>query len=297
MHALVENEIKSKMGDIGVYKTVFAHSGAIIGSNNNRTQPAIQGDFGGEVNDPYPTIREQVLAGVRNGATSDETVDLVLLDGGINDVGVANILNPKSEIDQPLDQRIDLACHRYMKELLKLTAEKYPRAKIIVTGYYQIISEDTFTDLEELVVTTLLLTAFGIVGNVVGLLAGAAEDEIKKRCLNFKDRSHTKIQLAIAETMNELPMSSGRISFADPGFLAENSALASNALIFGIGTDLSPQDNDVIAEERRLVCERNTPERGDKNTCAIASVGHPNPKGAEKYASAVISQLQAASVI
>ena len=294
MHTLVENEIKSRAGNIGVYKSVFAHSGAIIGADNNRTKPAIQGEFGGEVNDSFPTIREQVLTAL-NGQVSDDTIDLVLMDGGINDVGITTIIDPLSIIDpldNQLEQKIDDFFHGRMKELLKLTSEKFPSAKIIVTGYFQIISDDTDGNLIGLALTGFGLAVAGFPGVIGGLILNSVVvDKIKKRCSTLKDRSHTQIVRAITETMNELTTSSGRMFFADPLFLGENSIFSPKALLFGINTDLSPEDNDLVANARKRVCDLNS-DRADPTTCAIASIGHPNPAGARKYADSVISQIR-----
>ena len=298
MHTLVENEIKSRAGNIGVYKSVFAHSGAIIGANNNPTKPAIQGEFGGEVNDSFPTIREQILTAL-NGQVSDDTIDLVLMDGGINDVGISTIVDPLAIIDpldNQLEQKIDDFFYGRMKELLKLTSKKFPSAKIIVTGYFQIISDDTDGNLIGLALSGFGLAVAGFPGVIGGLILNSVVvDKIKKRCSTLKDRSHTQMAKAIIETMSDLTTSSsGRIFFADPLFFGENSLFAPKALLFGINKDLSPQDNDLVANARKRVCDINNPSRGDSNTCAIASIGHPNPAGARKYADSVIGQMRLA---
>ena len=62
----------------------------------------------------------------------------MLLDGGINDVGVASILNPLALIPS-LDARVVHACHDGM---LKKVIAKFskPACRILVTGYYSALS-------------------------------------------------------------------------------------------------------------------------------------------------------------
>src|SRR5262249_52137845 len=69
----------------GVTLERVAHSGAVIGAFGAAGIPCP-----GEV----PCSRLTILEQCDQFANSPETVDLVLLDGGINDVGVATILNP-----------------------------------------------------------------------------------------------------------------------------------------------------------------------------------------------------------
>src|SRR6267143_1578670 len=74
-----------------VNQKVFAHSGALI-SANPASAPKFKSNDG-EVNLPYPTVNEE-LDNARDfyGLTSAK-VNLILLDGCINDVDVSNLLN------------------------------------------------------------------------------------------------------------------------------------------------------------------------------------------------------------
>src|SRR5580698_2883875 len=78
-----------------------AHSGAVIGATGATGTPQP-----GEV----PASRLSIIEQCDAYANSPDTVDLVLMNGGINDVGVANILNPFAVIP-PLETRVAHACH------------------------------------------------------------------------------------------------------------------------------------------------------------------------------------------
>jgi lysophospholipase L1-like esterase len=105
----------------------IAHSGAVIGATGVSGIPQI-----GEV----PASRLSIIEQCDSYANSPDTVDLVLMNGGINDVGVASILNPLALIP-PLDTRVAHACHDGMLVLLKKVAAKFskPTCRILVTGY------------------------------------------------------------------------------------------------------------------------------------------------------------------
>ena len=87
-----------------------------------------------------PASRPSIIEQCDSYANSPETVDLVLMDGGINDVGIASILNPFALIP-PLDVRVVHACHDGMLALLKKVIAKFskPACHILVTGYYPIL--------------------------------------------------------------------------------------------------------------------------------------------------------------
>src|SRR5271165_4953399 len=103
---LVQQALLPRFPD-GVTLENLAHSGAIIGASGATGTPQV-----GEV----PASRLSIIEQCDAFADSPETVDLVLMNGGINDVSVATILNP---FVTGLDARIAHACHDGMLALLK----------------------------------------------------------------------------------------------------------------------------------------------------------------------------------
>jgi hypothetical protein len=74
-------------------------------------------------------------------AIDPKDVNLVLLDGCINDVGaLERLTNPKVSPNEVTHQA-KLGCFDGMVQLLKEVSTKFPNAKIIVTGYYQEVSK------------------------------------------------------------------------------------------------------------------------------------------------------------
>jgi lysophospholipase L1-like esterase len=138
-YTLTQNWLSSSLGGRRVNKPfVKAHSGAKLLPKT----PCPQAD--GEVNIVTPTVLSQLEAAARaydvrpNGRSQ---VDLVLVNGGINDLGVPNILNILNP-DFHLRGETTRNCAR-MKCVLESIAATFPNARIVVTGYYPIVSKMT----------------------------------------------------------------------------------------------------------------------------------------------------------
>lgn len=138
-YSLTHAWLNSRLGGRPVNKPVVkAHSGAKLFSKT----PCPQAN--GEVNIDTPTVLAQLETAAReydakpNGRTQ---VDLVLVNGGINDLGVPNILNILNP-NFHLKSETTKNCAR-MKCVLESIAATFPNARIVVTGYYPIVSKMT----------------------------------------------------------------------------------------------------------------------------------------------------------
>src|SRR3954463_16608010 len=90
-HQKIHTLVASELAQHGlIVQTVFqAHSGAVIGEPDQKTnKPPIDG----EVPVGEPTVFEQIEAAL-DGNERDESVDLVMISGGVNDVDITRILN------------------------------------------------------------------------------------------------------------------------------------------------------------------------------------------------------------
>jgi len=257
----------------GVTVQRFAHSGAVIGAH-----PVIGNTANGEVPLARPTIIEQC----DSFADSPDTVDLVLLNGGINDVGVAAILNPFALVP-PLGMRIKIACHDGMLILLRKVSAKFtkPTCKIRVTGYYTIISDQS----DPLGVHRLLsihgIAAPAFIGDEDLII-----DPVIDRCEEFFADSTSKLQSAIADANDP------RIRFVSSGFTEDNAVFAGTPLLFGLDDHLNPQDP--AAAPRHVQCDITHNQPLDilaREQCYRASAGHPNIAGAVKYRDQILAAL------
>jgi lysophospholipase L1-like esterase len=258
-----------------VTKTVLAHSGAIIGANSTETEPPVDG----EVPSAYPTILQQVAA--FPGDTTQ--VDLIILDGGINDIDVTYIFNPSTDRHELADN-IETYCHQHMKLLLAAVSAKFvsPSTRIIVTGYYPILSTDSsFFH----VPTFLAMYGIGLPGFIS---LGNPLVKIVDQALLFWTESTGQLERAVDET--NAALGSQRVFFAAPEFQKRNAAFASAPWVFGLDFDLGAQDE--VVGGRRVACDRDEADPVQRQICYRASAGHPNAQGALAYFNAIFPILK-----
>lgn len=191
--------------DVGVYVTNRAHSGAVIGIGEDDVEdtkrpPALDPKTGlpQEVNTDYPTILQQVA----DFNDQPETIDLILVDGGINDVNVHVVLrtlDPNNLIDL-----IDSHCRRHMSVLLDRITQKFPKAKVIVTGYFPIISDAS--DVGRLTPYLLGLDLLDGVKQALGVttIDEAVQLKLAANCAVFYEHSEMALQRAVDGTNAKL---------------------------------------------------------------------------------------------
>lgn len=267
---------------LGEQPIVQAHSGAIIGADYN-------GDLvtaDPEVPEHAPTILSQI-----DKISNPTDVDLVLLNGGINDIGVPTILNPSIK-NSALQADIEKFCHVDMKRLLKKAVNTFTNdtCRFVVTGYYPILSSksdpvevevDYLEKLLELHCLTIP-THFDrdpIVSHIVSLTE------------QFWNQSNDQLSKAVAETNSEMRLGN-RIIFVPSPFTKENALFAGDPWLFGFNADLSPQDE--VITERADACNYHYSDPFDfaqREVCHYASVGHPNVAGAKAIATAILNSL------
>ncbi|MFD2611598.1 IPT/TIG domain-containing protein [Paenibacillus gansuensis] len=277
-YSLVGAAIQANNGNLKQYTSVLAHSGATIGDGDTKTAAPVDG----EVPTSYPTILQQcdLFTGRK------DKVDLVLMDGGMNDVDVRTVLNPFDFTD--LDELFEKHFNQSMYTLLNKVTTDYPRAKVIVTGYYAPISRKSDLAAVEALLIALGILIGGVGGGGVGGVFGLAQFEaICQRCEKLERDSKLYLQQAVDRRNQEL--GAQRIFFADPAFGPDHAALTDDPYLFGINLDFSPQD--YIAGERLVSCTEAGCTGQTMEICKRASMGHPNPKGAQAYANAIMPFL------
>jgi beta-glucosidase/6-phospho-beta-glucosidase/beta-galactosidase/lysophospholipase L1-like esterase len=272
---LVEAALAATSGGIKSYSTILAHSGATIGIGDVTVMPALPG----EVPTSYPTVLQQL----DNYGGASDSVDLVLVTAGLNDVNIRTVLNPLNKAAD-FAPAIEQHCHQDLRTLLVATASRFPLATVVATSYYPILSEDSDTTLISAFLVAAGLTVAGLPG---GILSGQLLAQVLVNCRAFHELSTFAIAAAVDDANDEFGAT--RVLFADPGFGGDNAALASSPWVFGINPDLSPQDN-IVATQRAPACEANL-DRTDVFVCRRASMGHPNSDGAQAYAAAIMQAL------
>jgi hypothetical protein len=291
-HTLVGAHVTAANANMSVYKTITAHTGAILGWNDTGSGPTLDGD----IPESYPTVKQQAqgVAGSPNAAT----VDLILVAATANDVGFQHFLDPNATHPQILT-RVTQYCHVEMRSFLIWLVAAFPAAKIIVTGYYAGVSLDSSPAyLVDLVgVMYGLENNQGLAPTALAIAKGvspAGLPIIASNATFFATQANIALKNAVQEAnLTYLPPQ--RIYFADPGFGPQNAALASNAWVFGLSTTLNilqPTDSPASAWRRKSQCQAVFGSNfTDRTFCELASAGHPNVTGAQHYAAAIISLL------
>jgi lysophospholipase L1-like esterase len=250
-----------------------AHSGAVIGDQDRGTLTAAN-----EVPASSPTIIQQCERFANNPAS----VNVVLLNGGINDIGVARIVNPFALVPS-LSFRIRRACLCGMGALLRAVTRKFTASdcRILVVGYYPILSElsDPFKAMRVLNLHGIARPPFAELGDVDFIAPVVA------RCKQFFEESTTALQQAIADVADS------RVKFVATGFAAANAMFTASPLLWALDRYLNPQDP--IAPTRRPQCDLafDFTRPIERILCHRASAGHPNVAGARQIARQALAAL------
>ena len=295
-----------------VREKVEAHSGASIESAGSE----LLYSNNGEVPAYTPTVNQQAAAAGQH-YVDPGVVDLVLVNGCINDVDVRNLLNAATDM-QRLETSIKEACGDRMQRLLVRVAREFPNAHLIVTGYYNIFSDET----DHNRFTRML---------VKNLTSRARDDEemsdkeMRRRLVDISDlwyRVSTRSLKHAVDTVNS-ELTNPRIHFAEIDFQPEHAFAAPETLLWNFkfaSTNLSGlrqaivilslgtaayKPNDQVRETRSKSCKEIYEQLKKKNetkqekqkressylACRYASLGHPNQMGALVYAESIKGQL------
>jgi lysophospholipase L1-like esterase len=257
---------------------MVAHSGAIIGIHNPDSTSAIDN----EIPVPAPMIIDELRT-----VPSPNTVDLVLLTGGINDVGLEMIVNPLTSL-RYLRAATRQACYDDMRTLLGKVLGTFPTARVRVIGYFPILSpaSDPLAGPSGDPLLHLL-------GNFNSGFPQTLEREVileavTARTMQFWTDSTSDLQQAVTNTANGDP----RTVFVPAPFGPENAVFAPDPLLWGFAPDLGPEDE--VARARGVACDTQYPSLLDivaDEICHHASVGHPNVRGAQRIAEAILATL------
>jgi hypothetical protein len=294
----VIREVERRFG-VRVVMQRFAHTGASI-LPGRFVSECEYGCFG-EVPIAYTPILRQLEQVQR-----PDLVELVLLDGCINDVGIDVIVDPLSD-DALIPDLTRLYCHDAMRTLLQAARARFPQAWIVVTGYYPVISESSdLFGYEEFVRTQPRRAANpprDFPANPDQLAADRAEST--RQSLEFEREAHRNLREAVAETLAETP--EPPIVFVDPQFGPDNTVFAPDAMLWSLRRNVRLLDRfkslltpplsffpeDQTLDRRIRLC----PSRQAIQSlliCLYASVGHPNVAGASRYADRIVEELEQA---
>lgn len=260
--------------------TRLAHSGAVIGS---------QGDSSAQKEHPevpvgYPSVWQQIAA-----VSNWDDIDVVIVNGGINDVSLPRILNPWIAAEQ-IAQLTNQFCGTELGRVLcKLVSLAKANARLLVVGYYPIFSSQSNPADEKQF--RMLLEMHGVATSSVAanttIDIGSLMPRVVENCLTFWKASTAALKSAVAAA-NEAGGHSV-CTFVDIGFTEANSLWAADPLLWEITIDLEADDEvKTLRDQECRSCYGDLvhlPQWGEWYTCCRASVGHPNVGGAAKISS------------
>jgi len=103
------------------------------------------------------------------------------------------------------------------------------------------------------------------------------------RCALFATQANTTLQATVTATAAALGR---RVALAVPAFGPKNALFAPDSFLWGVGISTSGlAPFDPVAGNRATPCGTSDP------LTTIASIGHPNARGAQAYATAIESVL------
>lgn len=259
---------------------VFAHSGAKIEAYSwMDARPPLHG----EVPNSAPSVVKQAQL-----VPSPGDIDLVLLDGGANDIGLTNAMNPDVDVAW-IGEQARTKCGDRMKGLLCYLVGLFPNARFIVTGYYPLLSEQSFAQTD--LIVDAFERAFGCERPEATIYANQRTTLLAKSYA-FSNETARWLQWAVDETNALFP---DRAIFVKP-------AIDGNRCFGCADTHLWGLEQDPARNARQAAChatgrltvwdfERMSVGRDFDPVCVFASIMHPNAKGAQRYFEAVAAAL------
>ncbi len=284
-YSLAANYINAQMENASVYKTIKAHHGAKIGRGDN----TVKGDMPGEMSSRWPTILQQIDSlSTLPGATE---VDLLILDGGANDLPITDVMmtSKPSQLEaekQTLRIRTHEYCYTDMVFMLQKALNQFPKAKIIVIGYFHIISEES----DQSFVQKLILAMIDDPTKPLwqDTIAGTHNKAIELSNV-WVYESNKNLSDAVNAVNNSL-MGEPRVFFVNPETTPRNAAHAPESILWepdGLGGPSDPmwkagREQQRDANEARLKSEPSTLMDGYFITKRNSSY-HPNVAGSHRY--------------
>ena len=296
-----------------VREHIEAHSGAVIGSPDDAPSNS-RIPIDGEVSLAVPSVNEELNHAVQSYADPAQ-VDLVMVDGCINDVNVLNLLNVGNSPDE-IGPLVSSKCGPPMQALLSKVARSFPSAHIIVTGYYPMVSEKTS---DSLILRFIARALYRSSPQGPKLSGKQLRERLITLSRSWHQLSNGALREAVRKTNDELGErgSRQRVAFVEIPFLPDYSFDTRNTRLWGFNGSffrkllvvisfgkIPLQTDDESRDQRVASCKEfykrpageKSPEKKNRELrqmiCRYAAIGHPNRKGSLIYSEAIINQIK-----
>ncbi len=282
---------------------VKAHSGSRIELHKDELEAMlkVEDDFNKfhhpEANLSFPSIKTQINF-ARKEYEKPESVNLVMLSGGITDILVANTINPFLK-EKKMRELIHKYCNEEMFGLLEHAGNTFPNALIVVIGYFPIIS--TKSDVNKLSRYLFKPVKFP------HPLQWTFTNPVSRQGMKILRKKMAKrSRIWVAESNREMREAIGKVNarfdkpkvfFVESPITEENCYGTKNSLLWETDKDNLPADERY--GERKIMCPKVFTELkyqhyGKLSTrmCELAAIGHPNVEGAKAFAEAIKNSLK-----
>ena len=282
-----------------------SHSGASIYLSHEERKAIEEADkpldksYSPEVNISFPSISKQVqIARMEylHDGVSPSDVGLVMVSGGITNMGVEGVINPFRDSDK-LRNDIETYCHEYMGRLLDETASLFPRALIAVIGYYPMISPKSSTGM----VYNAILELYKVPGPAKPVMNNIVTKQFFK-ILHAGMTKRSRIWLKGSDEKLSQAVRELNVRFGEERALFIGSPI-DESTCFGTKDSLlwkmakKGRSDDDLYDERLTVCAEAIRDVKDldlafrERFCQLSGLGHPNVEGAAAYAEAIKRSL------
>ena len=307
---LVKNWLQTR--GFTVQARVEAHSGAMIGSAGAEMPKLLTTH--GELNSAYPTLHDQIDDAVR-AYIDPSRVDLVLLDGCINDVNARKLLNA-ANTSEGIQTFAQEKCGPPVELLLTRIASTFPNAHIIMSGYYPVFSDKSPRDF---FMRALAKRFYVPPPNAEKMSSKEMLTRLAANSVAWYEASNRSLSNAVAKVDANLLArgSRQRVLFAKIPFEADHAFAARRSHLWGFDASFLKKllvvltlgrfkisTNDEVRGLRSSVCrdfykpapgetdDRKKARETELIVCRLSAIAHPNRKGAVLYADAIKQQMQ-----
>lgn len=244
----------------------------------------------------FPSITTQ-LDTARKEYRDPNSVGLVMLSGGITDLVVGNAVNPFLKKSKFL-RMVHQYCHVEMKGLLEHVTETFPKAKVLVFGYFPIVS--TKSDVNKIVKYLMKIVRFP--HELQWLITNGFSKQfmkiVRKATSNRSRLWFIRSNAELAEAVDNVNarFDKPRIALVESPVTEETCFATKNSLLWSLDHDNLPEDDLYL--ERKEKCPEVFREIKYKpfgllsvRLCELASVAHVNKAGSIAYANAALPKV------
>ena len=310
---LVKTWLETRTG-LTLHEKIEAHAGAMIGTAGAEVPTSLI--LHGEIASPYPTLHDQIDDAVRSYVEPSQ-VDLVLVDGCINDVNARRFLNAANSPEE-IKALAQAKCGAAVEQLLNRIASSFRNAHIVVSGYYPVMSDKTPRDF----FMRALAKRFYAPNDPNTPKPGSKEMLARLTLISaaWYEASDHALAEAVARTSAQLAASGSRqrVLFARVPFEPTHAFAARDSRLWGFDASflrkllviisfgrVTLTTNDEVHSQRASLCRDSfKPVPGETDdqkqrrkesllVCRLAAIAHPNRKGAVMYAQAIKEQVEA----